>query len=315
MLGWLGGALLGAVLLVAAFGKSLDPNGFAEEISNLGGTLGASPFALAIGMVAIEALLGALLVLNLRRLPVLLAATALVALFLAITGRSAWRAAHGIEDPSGSCGCFGNLVERTPQEALLQDLLMLVPTLALAWIARPGARGRAAPRIALATAVGLGVAGFAVAAPGLPLDDRATRLHPGVDLSQICAGAGDERVCLVDLAPELATGAHLVVLADTEAESFPRLAERMNRWVRSGGEPTVSLVAEITPERRHELLWTVAPAFELHDAPRAMLRPLYRTLPRSFRVEEGRVTATWTGLPPGFPEPDEAPTTDEVPTA
>jgi hypothetical protein len=56
----------------------------------------------------------------------------------------------------------------------------------------------------------------------------------------------------------------------------------------------------VTPERRQELFWTVAPAFELHDVPRAILRPLYRSLPRSFRVEDGVVTATWTGLPPGL---------------
>lgn len=314
-LGWLGGGLLGAVLLVAAVAKSLDPRAFAEEISSLGLTGGLPPFALAIAVLGVEALLGALLVLNLRRLPVLIAATALVLLFVGITGRSAWRAARGLEDPTGACGCFGNLVERTPAEALVQDLLLLVPTLALAWIGRPGARRRASPRIALATAVGLGTAGFAVAAPGLPLDDRATRLRPGVGLEEICAGTADDRVCLADLAPELASGAHLVVLADVESEHFGRLADRLNLWARAGSEPRVAVLAEISPDRRQELYWTVGPAFELHDAPRAMLRPLYRTLPRSFRVEEGRVTATWTGLPPGFPGTDEAAPTDEDPTA
>jgi hypothetical protein len=39
----------------------------------------------------------------------------------------------------------------------------------------------------------------------------------------------------------------------------------------------------------------------LHETPQALLRPLYRRLPRSFRVEDGRVTATWAGLPATIP--------------
>jgi len=35
----------------------------------------------------------------------------------------------------------------------------------------------------------------------------------------------------------------------------------------------------------------------LHEIPVALLRPLYRTLPRTFFVEEGRVTRTYPGLP------------------
>ena len=60
----------------------------------------------------------------------------------------------------------------------------------------------------------------------------------------------------------------------------------------------MTVLADLTPERGDELFWTLAPAFELHETPRALLRPLYRTLPRSFRIEDGRVTATWAGLAP-----------------
>ena len=40
------------------------------------------------------------------------------------------------------------------------------------------------------------------------------------------------------------------------------------------------------------------PSFELRETPPALLRPLYRTLPRSFLVRGGRVVETWSGLPP-----------------
>lgn len=297
-LGWAGGALLGAVLLVAALAKALDPAAFAEEIAALGLAGPLPPLGLAVAVLGLETALGAALVVNLRRLPILVTASLLVLAFLAITGRTAWRVAQGLDDAGAGCGCFGNLVDRTPAEALRQDLLMLVPTLALAWLGRPGARGRIRLRTAGAITAGLLTAGFAAAAPGLPLDDLATRLRPGTELGGICAGRDAERVCLGDLAPGLASGAHLVVLADVDAEGFEEIAGALNAWARSGGEPPVTLLAEIAPDRRQQLLWTIGPAFELQDAPRAMLRPLHRALPRSFRVEEGIVTETWAGLPP-----------------
>ena len=85
-------------------------------------------------MVAVEVGLGVALLLDLRRRSVLVPATLLVALFVFLTARTYWRATHGglSAADAASCGCFGNLVERTPAEAFWQDLLMLVPALALA---------------------------------------------------------------------------------------------------------------------------------------------------------------------------------------
>lgn len=300
-LGFAGGALLGLVLLVAAGLKALDPDAFAEEIVRQGVGFGLPARAAALGALALEAGLGALLLFNLRRTPVLIAATLLVAFFLFLTGRAAWRAAHGVVDDSGSCGCFGALVERTPGEAFAQDLMLLVPALALAWLGRPGARRAVALRGGAALALAAGTAGFAFAAPGLPLDDRATRLKPGVELASLCAGQDEKRVCLATLAPELATGRHLVVLADVRDPGFDALAKRLNAYARSGQRPEVAVLADLTLEERQALFWRVAPAFVLHETPRALLRPLYRRLPRSFEVDSGRVTATWAGLPPSIP--------------
>jgi hypothetical protein len=301
-LGAFGGVVLGLVLLVASGAKALDPVAFGEGIEalGLGFTRIVPPFAAALGALAIETLLGALLLANLRRTPVLVAATLLVLFFLAITGRSAWRAAHGIVEQGAACGCFGNLVERTPQEAFRQDLLMLVPALLLAWLGRPGARDAVRVRLGVAFAVTVAVVGFAAAAPGLPLDDRATRLRPGVALDTLCAGREAERVCLDFVAPRLMSGEHWVVIADGGGSEFEALAGRLNAHARAGAEPPIAVLAELTPERRQELFWSVAPAFDLHETPRALLRPLYRSLPRSFRVEDGRVTDTWPGLPPGL---------------
>ena len=306
-LGYLGGALLGVVLLIAAYAKAIDPVAFAQQIRAEGLAPFGSPFVWAVGVVALEVGLGVALLLNLRRRAVLWVATLLVALFVFLTARTYWRSTHGgiSAADAASCGCFGNLVERTPAEAFWQDLLMLVPALGLGWLGRPrpalqGARWRAtAGGIAGVSALAAG--GFAWLAPDLPLDDLATRLSPSTTISTLCAGAGDERVCLDTLVPGLGSGSRWVVLADVRAADFPALAETLNRYVQRGASesvPEVAVLADFTQEEQMELFWRLAPAFELHEVPLAVLRPLYRELPRSFFVEEGRVTRTYAGLAP-----------------
>src|SRR6185503_18282754 len=89
--------------------------------------------SVALLALALEVGLGLALLLGVRRLWVLVPAALLVAFFLFLTGRAYWRSAHGLEVDAG-CGCFGNLVERSPAEAFYQDLLMLVPALLLAFV-------------------------------------------------------------------------------------------------------------------------------------------------------------------------------------
>jgi hypothetical protein len=293
--------LLGLILLFASALKALDPAAFAEEIARQQVEFGLPPIAAALAALAVESGLGALLLVNLRRRSVMVAATALVFFFLALTGRSAWRAAHGQLDDSGSCGCFGNLVERSPNAAFVQDLLMLVPSLALAWAGRPGATAAAGIRSGVALGVTAAVVGLAAAAPALPLDDVATRLRPGVRLAELCAGAGEARLCLPTVAPALASGRHLVVLADVRDPQFAALAARLNRYARAGGEPPLTVLADLAPEEQQALFWEIAPAFDLQATPLALLRPLYRRLPRGFLVSEGRVEKTWAGVPPVIP--------------
>ncbi len=302
-LGWAGGMVLGAVLLVAAWGKALDPAAFAEQIRAEGLEVLISAALLAPLVIVLEAAFGAALLLGIRRYWVLVPSTALVALFLFLTGRTYWLYSQGLVDASASCGCFGNLVERTPAEAFWQDLLLLVPPLGLAWMGRPRAR-RACLRIALVATVAAGFALLAWLAPGLPLDDLATRLRPGVGVEELCAGAaGPEstRVCLDTLLPELATGSHLVVISDLGNEELLAAVDRLSEAARAGGE-RVWLVTDSEAEERQAFFWTWAPAFEIREVPTALLRPLYRRLPRSFRAEQGKVAETFSGIPAAGPE-------------
>ena len=306
LVGYLGGAFLGALFLFAAWAKAIHPTAFVEEVAGRGlalGALGLTAGAVAFLALALEAGLGALLLLGVRRLWVLVPTALLVGFFLFLTGQDYYRALAGLEVEASSCGCFGNLVQRTPAEAFWQDLLLMLPALVLAFVGRPR-QGRTVPPVR--TAVGLLAAGAIVLlawkAPALPLDDLATRLKPGVEVASFCAGTGPERMCLDTLIPDLAHGESLVVLADLD-EGFGERVERINRYLdgrylEETGAPPLWVVTAAGPAERQSFCWTWAPGFEAVQAPEPLLAPLYRSLPRSFRVRDGEVVETWAGLPP-----------------
>jgi uncharacterized membrane protein YphA (DoxX/SURF4 family) len=296
-LGTAGGIFLGAVLLVAVWAKALDPAAFAEQIRVEGLDVLLSAQAVALIALILEAGLGLALLLGIRRLWVLVPAALLVAFFVFLTGRAWWMSAHGLREAE-SCGCFGNLVQRTPAQAFWQDLLLLVPALLLSFVGRPAGHRSArfpAVRTAVVAIAAVAVALFAWKAPELPLDDLATRLSPGVEVEQICAGGGENPVCLDTVAPDLKQGEHLVVMADL-ADLQGDAVQGLNEIQNGGG--SVVLLSASPAEQHRAFFWRFGPAFQVVETPEPLLRPLYRRLPRSFRVEDGRVTETYAGLPP-----------------
>lgn len=312
MLHWLGLAaavFLGSVLVVAAWTKAIDPLAFEEQIraEGLEGRLSAR--AIVFVALGLEFGFGLALLLGLRRLWVLVPLGMLVTFFLFLTGRAYWYDLRGIEHAGASCGCFGTLVERSPAEAFWGDLALLALPYGLLWVEKRiwvgkqgtgGPERRLAPRlavVAVGTAAGLWLTWKS---PVLPLDEVATRLKPDVETSSLCAGSAEsaERICLDALVPELDSGRHTVVLADLEEESFLAGVEALQTWALSAPEPRLWVLADATPEELHAFTWKYGPAFEIRLTPAALLRPLYRKLPRSFSAEDGRVTATWPGLPP-----------------
>ncbi|HBL26938.1 MAG TPA: hypothetical protein DD490_08900 [Acidobacteria bacterium] len=297
--GTIAGFVLAAVFLVAVWGKALDPSAFAEQIrlEKLDFLFSAPNVALIA--LALETALALALLLGIRRLWVLIPAVLLCTFFLFLTGRAWYLTAHGLRTESAGCGCFGNLVQRTPAEAFWQDVLLLVPPLALAFLGRDR-RGPTVPPLRTA-AVALGTAGvvlFAWKAPQLPLDDLATRLRPGVAMDEICADQSANPLCLSTVAPDLTKGDHLVVIADLTDAAFRAAVPALNQAAGRTDGPGLWVLADATPEQVFNFRFAAGPTFRLVETPAALLRPLYRSLPRAFRVQDGKVLETWAGLPP-----------------
>jgi uncharacterized membrane protein YphA (DoxX/SURF4 family) len=283
LLGSLAARLLGVVLLVAAYAKAIDPQRFADELALLLPVGGLPFFALAVAAVAFEAGLGTALLLGWRSRLVLVVTNVTFVAFLAIV---TWQWVNP-GTAGSSCGCFGQLVERTPQQAFVEDVLFLGLS-ALAWVGRPvpAAGWPLVPALLVAAAAGV----FAVAAPSLPLDDLATALAPGVAVADTRLGG---------VVPELERGRHLVLLFDrADPATQAAIAPLNKRLGLPRGPIGVWGVAPDDPEQTTAFLWSAGPAFPVRSLAPTMLRSLYRTLPRSALVNDGRVVATWNGFPP-----------------
>ncbi|HVS65056.1 MAG TPA: RDD family protein [Thermoanaerobaculia bacterium] len=295
-LGLAGGALLGAVLLVGAYAKALDPLAFVEQIRGEGLDFLLPAAWVAAIALALEIFLGSALLLGIRRRWVLYPSALLVAFFLFLTGRTYARSLNGTLEEEAGCGCFGNLVERTPAEAFWQDAALLVPTLLLAFLALVSSGSFPRVRTAVVVALtGFGL-GFAWMAPSLPLDDLATRLRPGVLVEEICSGRDEERICLGTIRPELLEGEHLVVIADLQDSDFGERVASLNAYRFEVGD--VVVLSDAPAEEHRRFFWEWGPAFDIVEAPPALLSPLYRQRPRSFVVRDGEVVETFAGLPP-----------------
>jgi uncharacterized membrane protein YphA (DoxX/SURF4 family) len=297
--GTIAGAVLGLVLLVAAWAKALDPAAFAEQIRLEKLDFLFSAEAVALIALALEVGLGIALLLGVRRLWVLVPSALLVAFFVLLTGRTYYLSLHGQLPEAASCGCFGNLVQRSPGEAFWQDIAMLVPPLLMAFLGRDR-RGRLFPpvRTAVVAAATVVTLLFAWKAPTLPLDDLATRLRPGAEVGKLCAGQGDDAVCLSTVASDLTSGEHLVVMAALDDPGMAKIVEDLNARAADLSGPPVWLLSSSPSEQHKAFYWQWGPSFKVVEAPEAVLRPLYRKLPRSFVVRDGRVVETFAGLPP-----------------
>src|SRR5690242_8180123 len=116
ILGTLAAYVLGGVLVLAAYAKAIDPQGFAATLRDLPVPAGvAYPSALAI--IAFEAALGAALLSGSRHAFALVVTNAIFVVFVGIV---AWQL--GRPDGAAACGCFGHLLERTPRQALYEDV-------------------------------------------------------------------------------------------------------------------------------------------------------------------------------------------------
>jgi uncharacterized membrane protein YphA (DoxX/SURF4 family) len=280
--------LLSGVFLLAGLLKALDPEGFTHEIIQYGIVAGAMARLLAYVLIPVEVVAGIALLINFRPVLSFSVAALLLLVFIGAVGF-----AIVTDQPLTECGCFGRNTPRTPRQTLVEDVGFLAAALvgmaALRGGPRPGIAGGKTGRwktpVLAASALASGA--FVFAAPGLPIDDMATALRPGVHWA-------DLNVALAEV--DLEKDAHLVVLMGMRDTATIAAVDRLNKLAASGRVPVVGLY-EDDATAYNEFFWTRGPAFPLYHAAGSDLGRLHRRLPRLFLLRDGEVRATWNEVP------------------
>jgi hypothetical protein len=124
--------VLGGILLAAAVVKGIDLQIFAMQIRQYGilPDITGLTHGAAWGMVVVEAVIGAALLVNWRPRLMLAGFCALMLFFIAAL---IWAIVQG---GVADCGCFGPAAQRSPREALVEDIVLLLIAVA-AWRLRP----------------------------------------------------------------------------------------------------------------------------------------------------------------------------------
>ena len=281
--------LMGLVFLVAGLVKIWEPLLFYWDSMPYFRLLGMArehwPLAaralLALGPV--EWGLGLALLLNWRPRLVLSLALLLIGFFFGLTGY-AWHMGVGMD-----CGCFGNLVERTPGEAAVEDAVMLV-LLAFAWWGRreqtmpvwPQSRWLVAGGLVLA--LGVGAIRFVPEMKRLDGSD----LQVGVRLTGL-------KLKGVDF--DLMEGDYLVEVFSPNCPRCFRAVPKLNQWADDPDLPPV-VALQYYPQdspKLEDFKKRAQPRYEIVEVARADFSRLVwqHGYPRLAFVRDGVVQAVW----------------------
>ena len=221
---------MGLVFLVSGSVKVWEPVLFfweaAPQVALIG--LGAYTRELAQAAMLLGVLewgVGLALICNWRPRQILPVSTALMAFFVVLVSLAVYRGG------GGNCGCFGTLIERTPEEALVEDVLML-GLLIFSWrvLSRSESKAWAPGRWVV-----LGGMVLALVVTGIRLLPEVDRLQD----SDLRVG-----VRLTGLSPtgtdvDLTKGTYLVEFFSPKCIHCMHEVPQLNEWSRTEGLPPI----------------------------------------------------------------------------
>lgn len=273
-----------ALIFIAASGiKAFDPAGFAEQIASYHILPGSLSLAAAWFFIIVEFTLAVALLAHVKPELFLPLMMILLAGFIGVT---IYAMIHGI---GGNCGCFGNVVHRTPQQVILEDVLMFAALL-FAFIVlrndRKRCRGVKAPIILAAAAMVIaGVTGFH---DRFPVDTYVTELRVGRHFSSWPTE---------NLFIDLNSGRRLVFLFTTGSKQIEQEIREMNAVAQTEGAPqTVGLIIDGSAGL-NALVFQYGVSFPVGALEPRFAKNLYRSLPRAFILDQGVVKKVWNGIP------------------
>lgn len=283
--------VLGGILLAAAVVKGIDLQQFALQIRQYGilpDSTGINHGA-AWFMVVVEAVIGTALLLNWRPKLMLSAFVALMLLFIAAL---VWAIVQG---GVADCGCFGPAAQRSPQEALVEDAVLLLIA-AAAWRLRPEGINFRKPLKKWA------VAGVCVLAMILPLTlGKGTSDQPSASLEEGKSGSGMVLESLSGERVDMTTGTFLLALISTDCahcrESVPLLNEIVAEM-----DDAISICG-VTANEQAEVDRFIEDNFAFYpvltvDTQRFSSLMSNDPLPQFLLIRDGQILSRWQGEVP-----------------
>ena len=285
---WASQRIMGLVFCVAGLVKIWDPVLFfwqaAPHVQFFTGPENwehIATWALLLG--PLECAVGLALLVDWKPRLALPVGVVLMAFFIFITA-IAW-----IQGTAENCGCFGTLIERSPGEALVEDIVMLGLLIFSWWGLR---RRKAVQRAWHRRVVLIGGLASLIALGGryLPERDRLTEsdLQAGLELPDIALSNADI---------DLAEGAYLVVLFSPKCGHCQQAVPEINTWIADPDVPQLIALSWF-PVNGPMIRW-----FKKHFQPRFAIAAIstvdFRRLtwghgfPRLAYIEDGMIKQVW----------------------
>ena len=286
--------IMGLLFVLAGAAKSWDPVIFYWEIVSYLDLLSVDQHAwhrlasLAIGLGPVELAVGVGLLLNWRPRWIHPIAVVMMTVFLLVTGY-AWSTGANVD-----CGCFGALAERSPGEAFVEDVVMLV-LLLISWRWQSAMWPSPGTRLAgFSTGKTIGaifvVQLIVVAMLFYPDNDRLVN-------SDLTEGIELRGVELKGVDVDLGSGSYLVELFSPVCSRCKKAVPKLNRWADSDNLPTVIALNSYPQDSRElkEFQSQMNPRFDIATISKSdwMRLTVGHGWPRLAWIRDGIVQRVW----------------------
>ena len=275
--------LVGLVLLISGLQKSFEIDLFIRQIGDY--DIISNPVLILLGawsIIIVECCLGTALIINYRPRLAIPPAGLLLLVFIGATG---WAWYTGATD---DCGCFGSWVERTPGEAMLEDVF-LMGALLFGWVYSRTTKGWPF-RLKEVLLVVAFLAGFSLPLLTGALPDRINRLVSGP------VQEGEEVFRLDGFSPyDLTSGRYLVVIMATDCSHCRALMEDLILIGADEELPPVVALTMNNEEQREEFIDEYDLDFGIYKIPDDDFWRLLEDgeIPRTILIDNGVIIKKW----------------------
>ncbi len=284
--------LVGVILLISGFQKAFEVDLFIRQMRDY--EILTNPLLIifaAWGLIIFECCLGAALLVNFHPKIAVPAGALLFLLFIGATGY-AW--VTGVTD---DCGCFGSWIERTPQEAMLEDIIIFAALIVALIFNRSYKPWPFFMKEVLTLLVLL--TGLLLPVTTGPLIDRISVAITGP------VKEGFEPFVLDNFPhKDLSVGRHLIIVLATDCSHCKEEMDNLNRIAEDESLPDVISVSMNNQKQRDKFIYDFDSAFEIYQIPNDDFWRLLGDgeIPRIIYVDNGVIIKKWDFDVPGIDE-------------